>query len=112
MTSESELPAWLSAVGAAAVGAIGGFLAALINRGPAIANTINSRIEILVTAQAKHITDLTKELHTLRDKVDDLTLALQVRNEHCHACEHWQDIIQPELERIGGGCRNIPPDAI
>jgi hypothetical protein len=112
MSSEFELPAWFSTLAVAAVGAASGFFIALINRGPALESAMNARMESLMEAQDRHIRFLTTEVHSLNAKVEALTAALRTRNEHCHACEHWQDLIQPELEKLGGGCRNIAPDPI
>jgi FtsZ-binding cell division protein ZapB len=106
------LPAWAVTITVALLGALGGFIVALMNRGPALETAMNARIETLVTSQDRHIQTLMKEVHNLREQVEALSRALQVRNEHCHACEHWQELIQPELERIGGGCRHILPEAI
>jgi hypothetical protein len=112
MALDLDLPAWFSTVAVAAVGAASGFFIALINRGPALETAMNARMESLMEAQDRHIRFLTTEVHALNAKVEALTSALRVRDEHCHACEHWQDLIQPELEKIGGGCRGIGPDPL
>lgn len=112
MASEFEIPAWFSTLTIAAISAASGFSVALINRGPAMQAAATEAARVVMSAQTSHIATLSAEVHSLRDKVDALTRALQAKDEHCNACEHWQDMIQPELEKLGGGCRNLPPDAI
>lgn len=107
-----EIPSWVVTIGTAALGAAAGFVVALINRGPALEAAINHRVETLVKAQDAHIQTLMREVHSLRDKVEALTRALQVKDETCRACEHWQDVVSHDLERLGGSCSRIPPEEI
>lgn len=75
-----EIPNWLIGLGASAASALGGFILALLNRGPAMQSILDSRFRALIEAYEGRIDDLSKELHALREEVINLRKALDNAN--------------------------------
>ena len=71
-----EVPNWLLTLGASALTAMGGFVLALVNRGPAMQAAVDERLRTLIDGYERRVDDLTLEVHTLRDEVVKLRRAL------------------------------------
>lgn len=71
-----EVPGWLLTLGASALTAVGGFVLALVNRGPAMQAAVDERLRTLIDGYERRVDDLTLEVHTLRDEVMKLRRAL------------------------------------
>jgi cell division protein FtsB len=76
-----EVPSWLATaatLAVAALGTLGGFIIALVNRTPALQSAIDQRLQTLIEGYEKRIVDLTEEVHSLREEVKSLRQALDV----------------------------------
>jgi hypothetical protein len=71
-----ELPNWLLTLGASVLTAVGGFVLALVNRGPAMQVAVDERLRTLIDGYERRVDDLTLEVHSLRDEVMNLRRAL------------------------------------
>ena len=71
-----EIPGWLVTLGASAATAVGGFVLALVNRGPALQLAVDGRLRTLIDGYERRVDDLTLEVHCLRDEVVNLRRAL------------------------------------
>jgi hypothetical protein len=71
-----EIPNWLVTLGASAVTAVGGFILALVNRGPAMQSAVDGRLRTLIDGYERRVDDLTLEVHCLREEVVNLRRAL------------------------------------
>jgi hypothetical protein len=71
-----ELPSWLVTLGASALTAVGGFVLALVNRGPAMQSAVDGRMRTLIDGYERRVDDLTLEVHNLREEVINLRRAL------------------------------------
>ncbi len=72
----AELSNWLLTLGASALTAVGGFVLALVNRGPAMQSAVDSRLRTLIDGYERRVDDLTLEVHSLREEVVNLRKAL------------------------------------
>lgn len=71
-----DLPNWLVTLGASALTAAGGFVLALVNRGPAMQSAVDGRVQTLIDGYERRVDDLTLEVHNLREEVVNLRRAL------------------------------------
>jgi hypothetical protein len=71
-----ELPNWLVTLGASAMTAVGGFILALVNRGPALQSAVDQRLKTVIDGYERRVDDLTLEVHSLREEVVHLRRAL------------------------------------
>jgi len=71
-----EFPNWLVTLGASAMTAIGGFVLALVNRGPAMQTALDARLQTLIDGYERRVDDLMLEVHCLREEVVNLRRAL------------------------------------
>lgn len=74
--NSGELPNWLVTLGASALTAVGGFVLALVNRGPAMQAAVDGRLRTLIDGYERRVDDLTLEVHSLREEVVNLRRAL------------------------------------
>ncbi|MCW2275026.1 hypothetical protein GJ654_09885 [Rhodoblastus acidophilus] len=71
-----EIPNWLVTLGASALTAVGGFLLALVNRGPAMQTALDARLQTLIDGYERRVDDLMLEIQSLREEVVNLRRAL------------------------------------
>ena len=71
-----ELPNWLVTLAASALTAVGGFVLALVNRGPAMQLAMDGRLRTLIDGYERRVDDLMLEVHGLREEVVNLRKAL------------------------------------
>ncbi|MCW2317577.1 hypothetical protein SAMN06265338_101712 [Rhodoblastus acidophilus] len=71
-----EIPSWLVTLGASALTAVGGFILALLNRGPAMQTALDARLQTLIDGYERRVDDLMLEVHGLREEVVNLRRAL------------------------------------
>jgi hypothetical protein len=71
-----EMSNWLVTLGASALTAAGGFVLALVNRGPAMQSAVDGRLRTLIDGYERRVEDLTLEVHSLREEVIKLRRAL------------------------------------
>ncbi len=71
-----EWPNWLVTLAASALTALGGFVLALVNRGPAMQSAVDGRLRTLIDGYERRVDDLTLEVHSLREEVINLRRAL------------------------------------
>ncbi len=64
-----DFPQWIVTLVAAGISFVGGIVAALVNRSPALQRLIDSRLKTLIDGYESRITDLMGELHDLRIEV-------------------------------------------
>jgi hypothetical protein len=71
-----EIPNWLVTLGASVLTATGGFILALVNRGPAMQTALDARLQTLIDGYERRVDDLMLEVHGLREEVINLRRAL------------------------------------
>ena len=71
-----EIPQWVVTIAAAGISFVGGIVAALVNRSPALQRLIDSRLKTLIDGYESRIADLMGELHELRIEVARLRAEL------------------------------------
>jgi len=71
-----DAPNWLITLGASALTAVGGFVLALVNRGPALQSAVDARLRTLIDGYERRVDDLMLEVHSLREEVVSLRRAL------------------------------------
>ena len=71
-----EIPGWLVTLGASVLTAVGGFILALVNRGPAMQTALDARLQTLIDGYERRVDDLMLEVHCLREEVVNLRRAL------------------------------------
>ena len=71
-----DVPNWLVTMGASALTAAGGFILALVNRGPALQSAVDARLRTLIDGYERRVDDLMLEVHSLREEVVSLRRAL------------------------------------
>ncbi|PPQ28932.1 hypothetical protein CCR94_16205 [Rhodoblastus sphagnicola] len=72
----AEIPSWLVTLGASVLTAVGGFILALVNRGPAMQTALDARLQTLIDGYERRVDDLMLEVHCLREEVVNLRRAL------------------------------------
>ncbi len=73
---DGDFSNWTIGLGGSIIGAVGGFVAALLNRGPALQAAVDARLKTLIDGYEKRVDDLTMEVHSLREEVVRLRVAL------------------------------------
>ena len=71
MSVEMNFESILATAVVAAVGAIGGFLTAVLNRGPKMQAAVDNRLEILIDGYEKRVVELTDHIKRLELKISD-----------------------------------------
>jgi hypothetical protein len=71
-----EIPNWLVTLGASALTALGGFILAVVNRGPAMQTALDVRLQTLIDGYERRVDDLMLEVQSLREEVINLRRAL------------------------------------
>jgi len=71
-----EIPNWLVTLGASALTAVGGFVLAVVNRGPAMQTALDARLQTLIDGYERRVDDLMLEVQSLREEVINLRRAL------------------------------------
>ena len=77
-----EVPSWLATAAVAAIGTLGGFIAALVNRGPAMQATWLAANKDLVEGYKARVEELVAQEAHLRARLDEL-------DQRCAVCE-WR----------------------
>ncbi len=71
-----DVPNWAITLCASALTAVGGFVLALVNRGPAMQSAVDGRLRTLIDGYERRVDDLMLEVHCLREEVVNLRRAL------------------------------------
>ncbi|RFB80040.1 hypothetical protein [Methylovirgula sp. 4M-Z18] len=76
MSNVYEMPQWAITLASALMtgggGLIGGFLIALVNRGPALQQAVDARLTTLIEGYEHRIRDLTEHIQRLEAKIETL----------------------------------------
>jgi hypothetical protein len=76
LASIPEAPGWVLTLITGMITAAGGFLLALVNRGPAMQTALDARLQTLIDGYERRVDDLMLEVSGLREEVLNLRRAL------------------------------------
>lgn len=85
-----EIPNWAITLASSALTAVGGFILAFVNRGPAMQAAWLAANKDLITGYGGRVSELTAEVHSLRAEIVSLRKALDETTRELHEVKSSQ----------------------